>query len=129
MRLLSLIVLSSLLTACFTPPIKPPEKPPLTPTQPEPITAVYKQTDWVALPNWPGEQLTNTWPSWLNSCKRFESSCMERNLCRCRDAWPTRCCLFQAFFERHFEPWQITTNTGVRYRLGDGLLRATVSQR
>ena len=66
MRLLSLIVLSSLLTACFTPPIKPPVKPPLTPTQPEPISAVYKQTNWAALPNWPGEQLTNTWPSWLN---------------------------------------------------------------
>ncbi|MBK6757561.1 MAG: MltA domain-containing protein [Moraxellaceae bacterium] len=113
MRLLSLIVLSSLLTACFTPPIKPPVKPPLTPTQPEPISAVYKQTNWAALPNWPGEQLTNTWPSWLNSCKRLASRPVWKEICA--DALmlgQQDAASVKAFFESHFEPWQVTTNTG-----------------
>jgi membrane-bound lytic murein transglycosylase A len=113
MRLLSLIVLSSLLTACFTPPIKPPVKPPLTPTQPEPISAVYKQTNWTALPNWPGEQLTNTWPSWLNSCKRLASRPVWKEICA--DALmlgQQDAASVKAFFESHFEPWQMTTNTG-----------------
>ena len=113
MRFLSLIIASSLLTACFTPPIKPPVKPPVTPTQAEPVTAVYKQANWAALPNWPGEQLTNTWPSWLKSCKRLASRPVWKDICADavmldqQDATSV-----QAFFESHFKPWQITTSTG-----------------
>ena len=112
MRFLLLIVLASVLAACHTPPVKPPVKP-VTPTQPEEITAVYKQTQWSALPNWPGEQLNNTWPSWLNSCKRlatrpvWKDICAEAVMLGQQDETSIK-----AFFEKHFSPWQITTNTG-----------------
>lgn len=108
MRFLSLIVASSVLTACFTPPIKP------IVTPPNATTAVYTQSTWSALPHWPGEQLTTTWPSWLNSCKRLANRPVWKEICADavmlgqQDATSV-----QAFFESHFTPWQITTNTGL----------------
>lgn len=113
MRFLWLVILSSVLAACVTPPNKPPVKPVVPPAQPEEIKAVYQQANWSVLPNWPGEQLTNTWPSWLNSCKRLAT----------RPVWKDICAesvmlgqqdqkSIQAFFEKHFNPWQITTNAG-----------------
>ena len=79
MRFLGLLGAIGLLAACTSPQIVTPTTPP--PAKPEPITAVYKQTDWVALPNWPGEQLTTTWPSWLNSCKKLISRPVWKDIC------------------------------------------------
>ena len=108
MRLLSLVILSSLLVACVSPqtPVTPPVKP-------EPVTAVYKASEWAMLPNWPGEQLSKTWPSWLNSCKRLASRPVWKDICAesvmlgQQDEASIR-----AFFEQHFSPWQIETSTG-----------------
>ena len=119
MRFLGLLGVIGLLAACTSPQIVAPTTPP--PAKPEPITAVYKQTDWVALPNWPGEQLTTTWPSWLNSCKKLISRPVWKDICA--DAVmlaPQDDASIQAFFERYFNPWQIETNTGVNTGLVTG---------
>ncbi len=107
MRFLGLLCFISLLAACTSPQV-------IAPVKPLPVTAVYKQTDWSALPNWPGEQLTTTWPSWLNSCKRLISRPVWKDICA--DAvmlTPQDDASIKAFFERYFNPWQIETNTGV----------------
>lgn len=109
MRIIVLGLLSSLLAACVTP-----QKPTIpSPSKPETVTAVYKAQDWQALPNWPGEQLTRSWPAWLNSCKRlanrpvWKDICAEAILLGNQDE-----ASIKAFFEQRFNPWQITTNTG-----------------
>ena len=117
MRFLGLLCAIGLLAACTSPKIVAPTPP----VKPEPLTAVYKQSDWNALPNWPGEQLTTTWPSWLNSCKRLISRPVWKDICA--DAVmlaPQDDASIQAFFERYFNPWQIETNTGVNTGLVTG---------
>ena len=127
MRALSLIVLSALLAACATTPkITPP------PVKPSTVTAVYTQVDWSVLPNWPGEQLSATWPSWLNSCKKLASKAQWKDICA--DALmlaPQDDAAIQDFFERQFSPWRIETSTGEQSGLVTGyyepLLKGSLS--
>ena len=115
MRFLGLLSLLSLLAACTSPQITPPI------VKPEPITAVYKASDWTALPNWPGEQLTTTWPSWLNSCKKLISRPVWKDICaEAVMLAPQDAASMQAFFEQRFSPWQIETNMGVNTGLVTG---------
>ena len=107
MRILVLGLLTSLLAACVTP------QKPTTPPKPETVTAVYKAQDWQALPNWPGEQLTRSWPAWLNSCKRLANRPVWKDICAEAVMLGSQDdASIKAFFERHFSPWQITTNAG-----------------
>lgn len=117
MRIIILGVLASLLVACATP-----QKPPsLPPSKPEPITAVYKQQDWSLLPNWPGEQLSRSWPAWLNSCKRLANKATWKDICAEAVMLENQDdTAIKTFFEQHFSPWQITTNTGVETGLVTG---------
>jgi membrane-bound lytic murein transglycosylase A len=117
MRALSLIVVAALLAACTTTP-KPSVTPPLKPPA---VTAVYKPTDWQALPNWPGDQLAVSWPSWLNSCKRLASRPQWKDICaEALLLSPQDDATIKAFFERQFTPWRIETSTGEQTGLVTG---------
>lgn len=116
MRYLSLIVLLGLLAACTSSPRVPGI---ITPVKPEPLTARYVAADWSALPDWPGEQLNASWAAWLNSCKRLGARPGWQAVCAEAQALtPVDADSAQAFFERHFSPWQITSSTGAE----DGLI-------
>lgn len=109
MRALSLIVFAALLAACTTTTKVP--TPPMT--KPASVTAVYKQTDWQDLPNWPGEQLTVTWPSWLNSCKKLANKPQWKDICaEAVMLTPQDEATIKEFFERQFTPWRIETSKG-----------------
>ena len=117
MRFLGLLCAMSLLAACTSSKVVVP----VAPIKSEPVTAVYSQSDWSALPNWPGEQLTTTWPSWLNSCKRLASRPLWKEICAESVMLGQQDeASIQAFFERHFSPWRIETNTGANTGLVTG---------
>jgi len=117
MRYLSLIVLLGLLAACSTSPRAPGTA--ATPAKPTPVTARYESADWSELPDWPGEQLTASWPAWLNSCKRLGTRTGWQAVCADAQALtPVTAETVRAFFEQHFSPWQVTASTGT----DDGLI-------
>lgn len=121
-RLVLLPVLAALLAACSTtPPPAVVPAPPTTPAPvlpppaaaPAPVTAVYRAAGFAELPQWPGEGLLASWPAFTRSCTRLAA----------RPAWTAACAdaaallpgddaSVQAFFERHFQPWRITSSEG-----------------
>lgn len=117
-----LLALVTLLSACATLKEKPATP---TPAKPVAVTAAYRQTTFAAMPNWPGEQLLATWPAWLNTCKRLAS----------RPGWEQACAdaaalnpgddrTVRSYFETHFTPYQIQTNTGAQNGLITGYYEA-----
>lgn len=113
MRYLSLIIVLGLLGACSTAPRTP------VAAKPAPVTAHYIAADWSALPDWPGEQLTASWPAWLSSCKRLGTRTSWQAACaEAQTLAPVDSASVRAFFERNFSPWQIKSSTGA----DDGLI-------
>jgi membrane-bound lytic murein transglycosylase A len=109
MHRILLVLLLALLSACTT---QKSATPPV-------VKAEFHASSWSALPGWPGEQLSTSWSAWINSCTKIGN----------RAAWKTACAdartidgndsaAIRAFFESHFTPWHIETNTGAQ----DGLI-------
>lgn len=120
MRYLSVIVLLGLLTGCTLF-----RHAPGTDLKPLPISARYMAADWSQLPAWPGEQLTASWPAWINSCKRLGTRNDWQAICAQAQALaPVDSATVQAFFERHFLPWQIESSTGAHDGLVTGYYEA-----
>lgn len=127
MRVVSLTLALVLLTGCSLP-ARCPDGKGTTTTKPEPVTAIYRAAGWKDLPGWPGEQLSASWPAWLQSCTRLAN----------RTGWQAICAdattldsandgAIQAFFERHFSPWQIESSTGGNTGLITGYYEALLN--
>lgn len=114
MRYLLIIIFLSLVSGCAMF-----QHTPATPAKPAPVTARYVTADWSKLPDWPGEQLSASWPAWLNSCKRLGNRPDWQNICAQAQALtPVDAASVQAFFEQYFSPWQIESSNGSE----DGLI-------
>lgn len=117
MRLLFLLLLSMSLAACF--PHHVPQPP--TPPKPAAVTARYLPADWAALPAWPGDQLADSWPAFLNTCKRLASKAGWKDICaEAVLLTPQDQTTIQAFFQRRFQPWRIEASTGAKTGLITG---------
>lgn len=130
MRLLSLFAVLLLLAACSTLPGKPatrPETKPETKTE-APVTARYRAAGWSELPDWPGEQLQNSWTAWLGSCKRLASRPDWQALCSEATTISTTDTSAQRdYFERNFSPWRIESSTGATDGLVTGYYEALLT--
>lgn len=129
MRFLSLIPLFLLLAACSTVPRKP-VTPPATPEKkPEAaVTAIYRVAEWGELPDWPGEQLQNSWSAWLNSCKRLATRTDWKDICtEAATVSTTDVQAQRAFFERHFSPWRVESSSGASDGLVTGYYEALLT--
>jgi membrane-bound lytic murein transglycosylase A len=106
MQYLLLIILVGLLSACVT-------APPPAPAKPEPVTARYFEAQWRELPDWPGDQLLQSWSAWLRSCTRLGSRADWQQICAEAAAVPAGDAeSIRVFFEQHFSPWRIESSAG-----------------
>ena len=118
--LFSLLVLA--LAGCAGHHVKPavPVKP-AEPAKPEPVTARFFPAEWVALPDWPGERLADSWSAFLNTCKRMAAKPGWKDLCAEAVLLPAHDDkTIRTFFENRFSPWRIESSTGAQSGLITG---------
>ncbi|PHV11959.1 murein transglycosylase A [Chitinimonas sp. BJB300] len=110
-----------LLAGCATPPGKSSSCNCSDNTKPAPLTARYNATSWSALPNWPGDNLRDSWPAWLKSCNKLANKAGWKEVCSEARALPTNDdATIRTFFESRFQPYQITTSEGAESGLITG---------
>lgn len=86
---------------------------PATPAKPEPVSARYLKADWSALPDWPGADLAASFAAWRQSCTRIGQRNGWAALCDASALIPAQdLAAQQAFFEQHFQPWQMGSSSG-----------------
>lgn len=106
MRYVILMVLCGMLAACKT-------TPPHEPVKPEAVSVKYRAAAWHELPDWPGDELLASWPAWLKSCAQIGNRPEWKTVCSdARTIVATDTDAIRRFFETHFAPWQVTSNTG-----------------
>ncbi|MDR0770525.1 MAG: MltA domain-containing protein [Burkholderiales bacterium] len=105
--LMGAFALAGLLTGCVTPPTS--EAPPPSEATPQ---LRYQATAWSALPGWSQDTLAEAWPAWQMSCRALLKKASERAVwtvpCQAAETIdPSRAETVRAFFETHFQAWQI----------------------
>ncbi|MDR2244885.1 MAG: MltA domain-containing protein [Burkholderiales bacterium] len=104
------------LSGCVTTPTPsiPPTTPEAPPTQPTPAPPPlrYQPVAWSALPGWSQDTLADAWPAWQMSCRALLKRESERVVwtapCQAAETVdPNRPDAIRAFFETHFQAWQI----------------------
>ena len=113
----------TLLSACTTPPVRPPQPPvvqpapaPVPPPEPAPVPTakpVLVPTAWSAVPGWADDPLVDAWPAFLASCDaigrkpEWAAACTAAKTIDRNDAVAMR-----HFFESRFVPHRVTTTEG-----------------
>lgn len=116
-------VLVLLLVACQTAVVKPPAvviapTPPVvttTPAEVKPLNqkASFKQLDYVDLPGWSQDTLTEAWPAFKSSCKALINKSDWHELCLiAQDVDGANANAVRVFFEAFFNPYQVINPDG-----------------
>lgn len=96
----------------------PPAPPPavVEPAKPTPLVMPWlKPARWEQLPGWRDDDMKQVWPAFMQSCRGLRSNPAWSEVCRSAAATtpvPDDAAGIRAFFERHFQPWQINQAEG-----------------
>jgi membrane-bound lytic murein transglycosylase A len=119
LRSVFLILISSLFSACSTPPTRgtgyrsAPEAAPSNYNSP---IASFNAVSWQALPGWQEDDLSQAWPAWLKSCEalrkrnseiNWRAVCLQASTVSGRDAQAIR-----RYFEANFQAYEIRNSAG-----------------
>ncbi len=115
-----LVASVALLSACTTPPARPPapasQPAPVPAPAPAPVVTakpLLVPTNWASLPGWSSDPLTDAWPAFIASCEALAR----------KPEWAAACAAAKAidgndpvairhFFESRFVPNRVTTTEG-----------------
>ena len=119
LRSVFLILISSLIGACSTPPTRgtgyrsAPEAAPSNYNSP---IASFSAVSWQALPGWQEDDLSQAWPAWLKSCEalrkrnseiNWRAVCSQASAVSGRDTQAIR-----RYFEANFQAYEIRNSAG-----------------
>ena len=118
-RSVFLILITSLISACSTPPTRGTSNRSASGAAPSnyssPI-ASFNAVSWQALPGWQEDDLSQAWPAWLKSCEalrkrnseiNWRSVCSQASSVSARDSQAIR-----RYFEGNFQAYEIRNSAG-----------------
>lgn len=90
--------------------------------QPPAPSVQYDHAQWSQVTGWETDRVQEAWPAFLQSCKAIGTHAEWVSVCAAaQQTQPQTSQDVRAFFERHFEPYGISSNRG-RHRESSGLI-------